>query len=127
VVFSPSIPREKVPDHLAAADAIVVLLKKGPLYEESLPTKLLEGLAAGRPVVVSADGYAARVVRDHSAGRTAPAEDPSRLADAIRSAIAPDASSMGARARHLAESEFSRARSVQILHDLLSDLSRIKS
>jgi len=62
VQFDGAVSASAVPDVLAAADATVVMLRRGRLYEESLPTKLVEGLAAARPVVVSAGGLAARVI-----------------------------------------------------------------
>jgi glycosyltransferase involved in cell wall biosynthesis len=112
---------DRVPALLAAADGALVLLRRGPLYEESLPTKLVEGLAAGRPIVVSADGEAARVVTAGGAGLTAPAEDPAALADAILALRdSPDRPAMGVRARAVAEADFDRARIVRRLADLLA-------
>ena len=83
IEFHRSMPAERVPTILAAADGILVVLRRGQLYEESLPTKLLEGLAAGRPLVVSADGYPARLVVEAGAGLAVPAEDPAALAGAM--------------------------------------------
>jgi glycosyltransferase involved in cell wall biosynthesis len=83
VVFQPAVQRTDVPVVLAAAEAGLVILRRGPLYEDSLPTKLLETMAAGRPVVVSADGLAARIVREAGAGYIAEAGDPQALARAI--------------------------------------------
>lgn len=83
VVFAPSVPRPEVPRVLAAADAGLVVLRGGPLYRDSLPTKLLEVMAAARPVIVAADGLAARIVMDADAGQVARADDPADLARAI--------------------------------------------
>lgn len=116
-----AVPASEVPDWLAAADASVVLLRRGVLYEESLPTKLVEGLAAGRPVIVSADGEAARIVRDAGAGRVAPAEDGPALAAAIRSlAEASDRAEIGRRARSAAEAQFDRRATVARLARVLA-------
>lgn len=118
--FQPSVPAERVPTVLAAADGILVLLRGGPLYEESLPTKLLEGLAAGRPIVVSADGFPATLVRDARAGLAAPAADAAALADTIRAlALHPGRDAMGAAAADLARTRFSRQASVAALADAL--------
>jgi len=123
LVFQPSIAADQVPTVLAAADGILVLLRGGPLYEESLPTKLLEGLAAGRPLIVSADGYAATVVNDAGAGLVAPAEDPRALADAIAALRThPGRGAMGAAAHELARTRFSRQASVAALADALRSL-----
>jgi colanic acid biosynthesis glycosyl transferase WcaI len=83
IAFHPSVPRDRVPLTLAAADAGLVLLRKGALYEQSLPTKLLETMAGARPVIVGADGLTARIVRESGGGYVARAEDPADLARAI--------------------------------------------
>ncbi len=83
IFFDPSVPRADVPIVLGAADAGLVMLRKGFLYDHSLPTKLLETMAAGRPVVVSADGLPARIVAESGSGYVAGAEDPAALALAI--------------------------------------------
>jgi len=74
-----------VPALYAAADAGVVLLRDRPLFEGALPTKMLESMAAGRPVVLSAAGESARFVEDSGAGVVAAPEDPAALAEAFRS------------------------------------------
>jgi glycosyltransferase involved in cell wall biosynthesis len=83
VRFQPSVPRTDVPLILAAADAGLVMLRKGPLYRDSLPTKLLETMAAARPVIVSADGLSADIVEQSGSGYVASAEEPVGLARAI--------------------------------------------
>lgn len=83
ITFHPPVPREGVPEILAAADAGLVILRKGPLFEDSLPTKLLETMAAARPVIVGADGLTARIVEEAGAGYVARAEDAADLARAI--------------------------------------------
>ncbi len=125
LVFQPSMPAEQVPTVLAAADAILVLLRGGPLYEESLPTKLLEGLAAGRPVIVSADGYPATLVEEAGAGLVAPAEDARALADAIATiGTHPGRIAMGTAAQDLARTRFAREASVAALADALRSIHR---
>jgi colanic acid biosynthesis glycosyl transferase WcaI len=109
VIFHEAVTIDRVPRVLAAADASVVLLKQGPLYEESLPTKLVEGLAAGRPVIVSAAGDSARIVLDGGAGYAAAPGDVDALVGAIRACLAdPDRRPMGLAARRVAEEGFDR-------------------
>jgi colanic acid biosynthesis glycosyl transferase WcaI len=120
IAFQPSMPADRVPTVLAAADAILVLLRAGPLYEESLPTKLLEGLAAGRPIVASADGYPATLIEESSAGLTSPAEDATALAEAIRAiSVHPGRRAMGVAAADLAGARFTRMASVSALLDAM--------
>ena len=124
VRFEQPVPAEMVPALLAAADAVVVMLRGGPLGEHSLPTKLLEGLAAGRPIVVSASGEAARLVSDAGAGLTAPAGDAHALRAAIEAMIDADRSAMGAAASTLAE-RYDRATIVAQLAELLGEAAGI--
>jgi glycosyltransferase involved in cell wall biosynthesis len=121
IVFHDPVQADDVPAILAAADAVLVLLRRGPLYNESLPTKLVEGLAAGRPIIVSADGEAARIVRNSRAGSVAPAEDATALAKAITQIRdARDRRAMGSRGRALAETEYARAAIVERLAAILA-------
>jgi glycosyltransferase involved in cell wall biosynthesis len=121
--FAEAVSGDRVPLMLAAADAVVVLLRPGWLNEHALPTKLVEGLAAGRPIVVSADGDAAAVAAA-GAGVAARAGD----ADALRQAIErlDDRDSrvvMGSRARELASSTYDRERIVAVLETYLREVS----
>jgi glycosyltransferase involved in cell wall biosynthesis len=111
-----------VPLVLAAADAVLVMLRRGELYDESLPTKLVEGLAAGRPLIVSAGGEAARIVRDADAGFVAAPEDAESLAAALVAARdSADRGGAGARARATAETDFDRDVVVDRLLAILTD------
>lgn len=104
VRFEPPVPADRIPVVLAAADAILVALRRGRLYEHALPTKLLEGLAAGRPVIVSAAGDAASIVTGAGAGMAAPPEEPEVLGRVILELAArDDRAAMGRRARAAAE------------------------
>jgi len=124
VRFHAAVPPSGIPEILAAADAVLVLLRSGSLYEHSLPTKLLEGLAAGRPIVVSAAGEAARIVKNAGAGVAAPPEDATALRDAILGLLDADLVHMGRSARIAAETGYDRRAIVRGLADLLSDARR---
>ena len=78
------VPAGEVPGLYADADAGVVLLRDRPVFAGALPTKLLEGMAAGRAMVVSARGEAAALVEQAGAGLAVAPEDPEALATAFR-------------------------------------------
>jgi glycosyltransferase involved in cell wall biosynthesis len=60
-------------------------LKKLPLFEGARPSKLFPVMAAGKPVIYSGAGEAARLVReDANAGIIVPPEEPQALAQALR-------------------------------------------
>jgi glycosyltransferase involved in cell wall biosynthesis len=78
--FSP----EQMPAILAQASALLVTLARSPIMSQTIPSKVQGYLAAGRPVIASLDGEAARVIRESGAGVSCPAEDAPALADAVR-------------------------------------------
>jgi colanic acid biosynthesis glycosyl transferase WcaI len=84
VVFLPFQPREKLPEVLSSASISLITLKRG-MGAGSLPSKILSGLASGRPLIVSIDEGtdAWNLVEQANAGLCVPTEDPRRLAEAI--------------------------------------------
>jgi glycosyltransferase involved in cell wall biosynthesis len=79
-----AVPHERVPGLYGDVDAAAVLLRDRPIFEGALPTKLLEAMAAGRPVLLSARGESERLVEDAEAGLVVPPGDAAALADAMR-------------------------------------------
>jgi colanic acid biosynthesis glycosyl transferase WcaI len=75
---------DRVAGLYAEADAGAVLLRDTPIFDEALPTKLLETMAAGRPVLLSARGESASLVRRAEAGIVVPPGDAEALASAVR-------------------------------------------
>ena len=72
-----------VPGLLRETDVAAVLLRDRAVFRDALPTKLLEAMAAGRPLALSAAGEAAELVERSGAGVVAAPEDPDALADAL--------------------------------------------
>lgn len=124
--FLPAVAMSDVPTLLAAADATITLLRGDPIYAHALPTKLVEGLAAGRPLLVSAPEDAGRIVGDAGAGLALPAEDPAALAAAIRRLSTSDPAelrAMSLNGRRLAEDVFDRRAVVRRLSEYLVDIA----
>jgi len=78
-------PVEAMPGFFAAADAMLVTLKKEPAFALTIPAKIQSYLACGRPVIAALDGEGARVVEEAEAGVACPAEDADALAKAVLS------------------------------------------
>lgn len=121
-----AVPHERVPGLLADAAAAVVLLRNRPLFEGALPTKMLEAMAAGRPVVLSARGEAARLLEASGGGVVVPAEDPEALAVALRELAADPAlaARLGAAGRRFAAENHAREGFVDAWLDVLQDAVR---
>jgi hypothetical protein len=84
VQFIGLVPRQVAAAYLRACDAVVIPLKRTSQIEITLPGKIFEAAALGKPIIVSAEGASADLVRRYGAGLVAPPEDPDVLADAIR-------------------------------------------
>ncbi len=76
-------PVERMPEFFAGADALLLSLGGAPALTLTIPTKLQSYLAAGRPILGSVDGEAARVIENSRAGWVAPAEDSEALAELV--------------------------------------------
>jgi len=121
-----SVAHTSVPALYAGADASVVLLRDRPIFEGALPTKMLEAMAAGRAIVLSAAGESARLVEGSRAGIVVAPEDPDALAAAFRE-LAADRdrlAALGAAGRRCAVERFSRDRVVSRWWDVLERVAR---
>jgi len=84
VEFLGSWPKERIPEYLASADAGLVHLIRHQLFRTAIPSKSLEAMAAGLPVLMGLAGDAAELVEEAEAGLSFPPEDAEALADAVR-------------------------------------------
>jgi colanic acid biosynthesis glycosyl transferase WcaI len=77
-------PRGRIPAIIAASGVCLVLLKKSELFKTVIPTKILEFMACGRPLVAAVEGEAADLINKAGAGICVPPGDAPALAEAIR-------------------------------------------
>lgn len=84
VTFVPQQPKNRVIDFLSASDALVVILKNEPLFRITIPSKLFDCMAIGRPILVGVDGEARRIVEEAGAGLFFNPDDPTHLARAVK-------------------------------------------
>jgi len=83
IIFHPRVSRRTMAAIYPYADALVCTLTGQDLFSYVVPTKTQAYLAAGRPVLMSVGGDAARLIIDAGAGFAVPPEDSAALADAI--------------------------------------------
>ena len=86
VRFLDPVPRAQMPSLLASGDIALACLK-GSL-PGAIPSKIYEAMAAGRPLVLVADGESARLVRRAGAGLVVAPGDLDGLAEALRTLTA---------------------------------------
>ena len=124
VQFNQQVPIECVPPILAASDALLVPLSAHPTFSQFVPSKLIDYMASGRPVLLAAAGESARILELSGAGLVVEPENPAALADGVRwlADHGDEAAEMGRRGREFAAR---RLRSVQAerLEQVLLDVS----
>ena len=84
VTFRDSVPIESLPSYVSICDLAVVTLRKSQITKGARPAKAFVMMAAGKPIVMAAEGEAERLVRTAAAGVVVPPESPAALANAIR-------------------------------------------
>lgn len=83
VVFLRQQPRQNIPSIIRASDVCLVLLKKAKVFETVIPTKMLEFMACGRPVILGVNGQARQIIETAQAGLFVEPENATDLTRAI--------------------------------------------
>lgn len=126
VEFLGRLPVEAMPGLYAESDAMLLTLSKPDgdslVSVYTIPRKFQSYLAAGKPVICSADGEVMRIVEASRCGIACGAEDAEALAEAMRRfslSTALDRGSMAGAARRLYAEKYSRRRFFEKLESLL--------
>lgn len=117
-------PLETMPHFYAAADALLLSLKREPIFALTIPGKLQSYLACARPILAMLDGEGARIVQEAGAGLSCPAGDANGLAKQVLSLSAMSDSerrAMGLNGREYYEANFDRTRLFDQLESWLED------
>jgi glycosyltransferase involved in cell wall biosynthesis len=123
VTFLPEQPRQRIPSLLRAAGAIAVTLR-ARRDTHTVPSKIYESIASGRPVLVSANGAPGDILRASGAGFASSAGDVEGFAAGIlQLAQSPElARSLGEKGRAYA-ARFDRRQLVKRFESLLEDVA----
>jgi glycosyltransferase involved in cell wall biosynthesis len=117
-------PLERMPSFYAHANALLVSLKRDPVFSMTIPGKVQSYLMAGIPLLGMLDGEGAAVIRDANAGLTCEAGDYAGLAEAVltlASLSSAERNQMGRNGRKYAHREFGRTQSMDRLEALLDE------
>ena len=118
-------PMEAMPRYFALADALLVTLRRDPIFSLTIPGKVQSYLACGRPVVAALDGEGARVIEESGAGVTAPAEDDDALVAAVLTLYQTspeEREALGHRGRAYFEEHFEREKLLDRLEGWIEEL-----
>ena len=105
ITFLPPMPKREVAGLFAGSQIALHILADCPAFAAwTAPNKLMDGLAAGRPVISTAPGDAARLLTEGGAGMAIAPADAAGLAAALTSLVEDPArrTAMGQAARSLA-------------------------
>ncbi len=126
-------PVERMPSFYAHADALLVSLKRDPVFGLTIPGKVQSYLMSGIPLVGMLDGEGAFVIREADAGLTCDAGDGAGLAKAVMTMAAMSSyerCQLGLNGRRYAQNEFDRTKLIERLEAMLHEavnISRTKS
>jgi glycosyltransferase involved in cell wall biosynthesis len=84
VTFCGQVSLQTATAYLRRCDVVLVPLKRTNQIEITLPGKIFEAAAMGKPLIVSAEGASADLALKYQAGLVVAPEQPDQLADAIR-------------------------------------------
>lgn len=83
LTFLPAQPRSSVPDLYSISDGVMVLLRDTPLFRSTIPSKMFEIMACGRPVILGVAGEAQHIVLESGGGICITPENADDLVQAI--------------------------------------------
>jgi len=126
VLFHPQVDPEEIGSYLAASDALVVTLSAHPTFRDFVPSKMIDFMATGRPVILSAAGESARLLERAGAGVVVPPEDPNALSKAVDwlATHPAEAKQMGLRGRAFARSRLRLVQAARLEHVLADVVAR---
>lgn len=124
VTFTGWVDFEDVPRYVAASDVPTVTHRDTPHTRTTVPHKLFQYMALGKPVLVTDVGPLGRIVENEDCGEVVPPDDPVVAADALaRLATDTDrAAELGANARRAVEREYNWAADAQVLRRVYRSL-----
>lgn len=104
-------PLETMPNYFVLADALLISLKRNPIFALTLPAKIQSYMASGRPILGCLDGEGSRIIKESGAGLSSPADDCDSLAKNVLKLYNlsnEERQEMGVRGRMYFEKHFTR-------------------
>lgn len=125
VILLGRFPVERMPSFYAHANALLVSLKKDPVFSMTIPGKVQSYLMSGIPLIGMLDGEGEKVIRLAGAGFTCAADNSSGLADAVLKMAAlsvEQRNELGRCGKNYAKKEFGREMLMDRLEGYLGEV-----
>jgi colanic acid biosynthesis glycosyl transferase WcaI len=119
-------PMKQMPQFFAWADAMLVTLKKDPVFEVTIPGKVQSYLACGKPIIAALDGEGAKVILEAQAGMVGPSGDIETMSTQIQRFVqisSAEKAAMGLRSRKYFEAHFSKSHLIENLENWYKEVS----
>jgi glycosyltransferase involved in cell wall biosynthesis len=88
VLFKGRVASDMAAKFMSASDALLVSLAKDLVFEKFVPSKLYDGMAASRPILLSVPGESSKILSQANGGVFYPPEDAESLVAAIKFLVA---------------------------------------
>lgn len=118
-------PADTMPSFFSQADALLVTLKRDPVFALTVPGKVQSYMACGKPILAALDGEGARLIQEAQAGLAVPSGNALDLAASVLklSQLPPNERyKMGKSAKHYCDIYFSREELFEELEFHMKDL-----
>ncbi len=106
VIFHGRKPLAEMPSVYAQSDGLIVTLSDNDVLSKSFPGKIQSYMAAGKPVIASANGETEKIIEEARCGFCSPAEDEKALAESIKKFLLSNKEELGKNAREYYENNF---------------------
>jgi glycosyltransferase involved in cell wall biosynthesis len=112
-----AVERSELSSHYERADILFAQLRDKPVFRSALPSKIIEYMGTGRPVVFAGAGPGAELLERADAGTVVKPEDPGAILDALRRILnlSPEERRLlGERGRFFVQTHFLRTDTAQM-------------
>lgn len=119
-------PAEVMSHFFVQADALLMTLRREPIFALTVPGKLQSYMASGKPIIAGMDGEGAKIVNEAVAGLTCPAENPAELAAQVFKLyqMTPEERlNFGDNGRDYCEKNFNRSMLLDSLEEIMMELT----
>lgn len=125
IIFAGNQPRNRMPEFVAAANVCIIPYKKADTFRNTLPSKMFDYMAGGKPIIINLKGEASELIAQAQCGLLAKEEDPHDLARLILQIknSPPEAKQMGEAGRNFVEKNYRREVIAENLCVLIKSMS----
>jgi len=83
ITFIPSVPKEQLGSYYSICDILLVPLRKLSLFKTVIPSKIFEIMAMRKPIIISVEGEAQKIIEEANSGFFSEPENPVLLKEKI--------------------------------------------